>query len=240
MKAVFFDLYETLVTHFDPNWVPPPQSIAQRLGIKESTFTEHWPQLDRSWQAGEISQYGDALTQLCAAEGKEPDLTVIEELYGEYQARIARLFAIIEPEIIEMLNALRRSKLKLGVITNASDLDVEPWQTSELAPLFDDVVISHEVGLLKPDPRIYELACKRIEVRPGDAIFAGDGGSDELRGAEEFGLDPKWCIWFLGRWPAGVTPNGFPGGEWRDRPFDGPSPYERFSRPQDLLAVILS
>ena len=45
IDAVLFDLYETLVTHFYPAWAPPPRSIAQRLGIDEDHFQQHWPRL---------------------------------------------------------------------------------------------------------------------------------------------------------------------------------------------------
>jgi putative hydrolase of the HAD superfamily len=42
--------------------------------------------------------------------------------------------------------------------------------------------------MLKPDPRIYALACDRLDVAPGDALFVGDGANDELAGAERAGL----------------------------------------------------
>ena len=52
MQAVIFDLYETLVTLFVPDWLPPRESIAQRLDVDERTFEETWSRrapARRSW-----------------------------------------------------------------------------------------------------------------------------------------------------------------------------------------------
>ena len=40
----------------------------------------------------------------------------------------------------------------------------------------------------KPDPRVYALACNRLEVQPGECLFIGDGGSRELTGATNAGM----------------------------------------------------
>ena len=63
--------------------------------------------------------------------------------------------------------------------------DVEDvWDETPLAPHFDDVVLSCAVGLRKPDPAIYQLACERLGVEPEECLFVGDGANDELAGAE--------------------------------------------------------
>ena len=239
MKAVLFDLYETLVTHFDPDWVPPFRSIAQRLGVEEHIFENLWHRFDEAWQLGEISHYQEALAQLCTAAGREPDLALIEVLSREYRVIKAQPFETMEPEIVEMVATLKQSGLKLGIVTNASDLDAAPWPNCLLASFFDDFVASHRVGLLKPDKRIYELACRRLDIRPTEAIFVGDGGAKELYGATQARLTAYWSTWFLDRWPEGIRPNGFTGDEWRQHSIKGKPPYNRFVRPRDLLAAIL-
>ncbi|HEY8030652.1 MAG TPA: HAD family hydrolase, partial [Gaiellaceae bacterium] len=47
---------------------------------------------------------------------------------------------------------------------------------------------SSAVGLRKPDPQIYRLACERLGVEPHESVFVGDGGNDELAGAERVGM----------------------------------------------------
>lgn len=235
MKAIFFDLYETLVTHFDPNWAPPPQSIARRLGVEDHTFNSLWSRSDTAWQLGEISSYAEALAQVCVAAGSEPDVALLSQLSDEYQLMTAQVFEKIESEIVEMVAGLKQSGLKLGIITNAGDLDTVPWFDCCLAPYFDDFIASHEVALLKRDERIFELACRRLDIRPTEVIFVGDGGGNELYGATQAGLKVYWCTWFLDRWPEGIRPSGFPGDEWRQYPITGDLPYERLTQPSDLL-----
>ena len=189
-----------------------------------------------AWQAGEIGRYDEALTQLCAASGKVPDVSLLAELSNEYLGMRRRAFEAKEPEVVEMVASLKQSGLKLGIISNASDLDVALWPDCRFAPFFDDFVASYRVGLVKPDKRIYELACRRLDVRPTEVIFVGDGGSNELYGATQTGITAYWCTWFLDRWPEGIRPNGFPGDDWRQHTDRVESPpYERLARPQELL-----
>jgi putative hydrolase of the HAD superfamily len=238
MKAVIFDLYETLVTYFDPHWTPPPRSIAQRLGVEERVFASLWPHFDNAWESGQIGHYQDALAQFCAAAGAKPGAGVLAELLTERRLITARPFKAVEPEIVEMTAALKQSGLKLGVITNANNLGAAHWPDTPLAPYFDVFVASHEAGMLKPDRRIYELACRRLGIAPAEAAFVGDGGANELHGAAEVGMKPYWCTWFFDRWPEAITPNSFPG-DWRQRPLKGEPPYPRVARPQELLDTVL-
>ena len=236
-RVIFFDLFETLITHFDPDWTPPPQTIAARLGISDDIYNASWPEFDRAWQAGQIATHGDALARLCAVAGNETVPDVVTELTREYEQEIARIYGSIESEIIAMVSTLKDSGFKLSIITNASDLDTAPWPGCALAPYFDDFVASHDVGLLKRDRRIFDLACERLGVEQADALFVGDGGGDELRGATEAGMDAYWCTWFLDLWPAGIRPNGFPGDDWRQSATPAAPPYPRLARPSDVIDV---
>ena len=63
------------------------------------------------------------------------------------------------------------------------------WDETPLGGEFDATVFSCDVGVSKPDPRIYEIACERLEVEPAECLFVGDGANDELPGAERVGHD---------------------------------------------------
>jgi epoxide hydrolase-like predicted phosphatase len=68
-----------------------------------------------------------------------------------------------------------RLRLKTGLLSNAWDnLRRVVNDTWEIADAFDDIVISAEVGISKPDPRIYELAVQRLGVLPRQAVFVDD------------------------------------------------------------------
>lgn len=62
------------------------------------------------------------------------------------------------------------------------------WEQTPLAQVIDVAVFSSSVGLRKPDPRIYRLACARLGIESETAIFVGDGANDELAGAERVGM----------------------------------------------------
>ena len=93
----------------------------------------------------------------------------------------------LDERLLAFLRQLRSSH-KTGLITNAWP-NVRPWIDGEwhLTDLFDVVVISAEVGLAKPDPRIYQLALERLGVAPQDAVFIDDA-SENVEAAAALGL----------------------------------------------------
>ncbi len=62
------------------------------------------------------------------------------------------------------------------------------WKAGPLQSLVDAAVFSCNVGLLKPDPRIYSHVCGLLDVSPERCLFVGDGGSRELTGARDAGM----------------------------------------------------
>jgi putative hydrolase of the HAD superfamily len=90
-----------------------------------------------------------------------------------------------EPAMVEAVREIRAGGLKTGMLSNS-------WSTAHydrdlLAELFDDVVISADVGLHKPQPEIYELAAKRLEVEPAECLFVDDL-RENCEGAEAVGM----------------------------------------------------
>jgi putative hydrolase of the HAD superfamily len=99
---------------------------------------------------------------------------------------IERMFAELRPEesMIETVKAVGAAGLKTGLISNSWGLGIY-----ERAPidLFDATVISGDVGLHKPQPEIYLLACERLEVEPAQAVFVDDL-RENCDGAEAVGM----------------------------------------------------
>lgn len=103
------------------------------------------------------------------------------------------------------LLAIRRIRAlgkKVCLVSNADVIDVIGWQGSPLRALFDEVVFSCEVGVAKPDHRIYEIAMNKFGVEAERCLFVGDGGNDELRGAKGLGIATVLTTQFRGKlWP---------------------------------------
>jgi len=174
LRAVIFDLWDTLAL-----W--PSESFEQ---VKRD-LGRHIADLDRIWdttyherQVGPIEAYFRGLGLA--------DETVAECV--RIRAAFTRDALVPRDGAVETLEELRRRGIKRGLISVCSSDVEELWDETKLAPHLDAVVLSCAVGLSKPDPRIYELACDRLDVGPDECLFVGDGANDELAGAERVGM----------------------------------------------------
>ena len=105
----------------------------------------------------------------------------------------------IDPGILNCLREIKERGLKIGLISNADAFDDMYWDESPLKQFFDDAVFSYRARLLKPDRRIYKLSLKNLGVTAKEAVFVGDGGSDELHGAKRIGMRTVWTE-YLHKW----------------------------------------
>ena len=107
----------------------------------------------------------------------------------------------IDGQIVDTIRQLKESGLKIGLISNADVCDRLYWDQSPVYPYFDDSIFSCDVTMLKPDPEIFLLSLSRLGVKPSEALFVGDGGSRELKGAKAVGMGTV-CTEYLTRHPA--------------------------------------
>lgn len=228
VDAVFFDLFETLVTSFDPLWSPGP-STGERLGLDPRAFEAEWQARRPGRYTGALPDYRDALRAICHALGCTPDETVIEQLYEKRRAFFAAACARTSDDVIALLKFLRSLELRVGIISNSVPEFVGAWQQSSIQSFVEDVIFSHEVGYAKPQAGIYFLACQRAGVDPTRAIFVGDGDTDELAGAEQVGMRAFWATWFLDQWPAGTRARSL---------HEKSPPYPRLRQPADLVRIL--
>lgn len=99
------------------------------------------------------------------------------------------------------LEALRTRGLRLGLITNGPRIKQQhKVDVLGVRHLFDTVLVSAEVGLEKPDPRIFHRAAEELGVEPTRCLFVGDNPEKDVLGAEQAGMQPVWIPAELG-WP---------------------------------------
>jgi putative hydrolase of the HAD superfamily len=137
-----------------------------------------WSRLER----GELSfdEFCDAFDAECAAHG---GAVSARELMGA-----VRVGLDARPGMVTAIAAIRRHGLKTAALTNNwADDPARADRESSTDEWFDVVVESAVEGLRKPDPRIYELVCARLDVSPSATVFLDDLGAN-LKPARELGM----------------------------------------------------
>ena len=113
----------------------------------------------------------------------------------------------------DVFSTLGRLRVPLGVITNGNnEQQRRKLERTGLAPFFSAVVTSDELGVAKPDSRIFAEACQRGGVDPQNAVFIGDNWSADVEGSLAAGLRPIW----LRRSPRTTPPATM--ASWTSRP----------------------
>lgn len=191
--AVFFDLFETLVTEAGVR-VPRASSLGARLGIDPDAYRAEWRRRRPEVVLGRLS-FRNALAETAAALGGVIAGSALDAACADRAAAKAAVLRTIDPAVIETLESLRGLGIKLGVVSNCFAEDVAGWAVSPLAALFDWTTFSFAERLAKPDTRIYRAACRGLGVEPGESLFVGDG-ADEVAGAKDAGLRAHRALWF--------------------------------------------
>jgi putative hydrolase of the HAD superfamily len=189
---VIFDLWDTLVDFDVAAGRAFQDRVAERLGRDPDEFAALWVEGRAVRESGTLRNY---LLGIGVAED------LVDELV-DWRRESTRALLSPRPGAVETLEALHARGHRLGLITVCSEDVPDVWSETVFANVFDATVFSCSVGLRKPDPRIYRIACEELSVEPEDAVFVGDGANDELAGAERVGMrailihrageDPLW------------------------------------------------
>ena len=179
---MIFDLWDTLVD-FDPAASREGSTLlAQRAGADPELFVEAWTAARPERDVGPLL---DNVRAVCAQLGLDG---VDHEALCDLRREWARAALVPRPGAVETLQELGLRGLRRGLVSVCSSDVEDVWDETALAPHLDATVFSCAVGLRKPDPRIYLLACDRLGVEPHECLFVGDGANDELAGAERVGM----------------------------------------------------
>jgi HAD superfamily hydrolase (TIGR01549 family) len=196
INAIVFDLFETLVTesHSAPTRA---STLAAALGLERQAYRAAWKARRPSIVVGRLS-LADALTEISHGLAGTVDTAAVEGICRQRVREKAEAYARTDAQVMSLIAELVRRDVRLGIISNGFKEDVFGWADCTLAPAFQCAVFSCDEGVAKPDPEIYRRALHRLGVRPETAIYIGDGGDNELNGAEQAGLRAWRAAWFAG------------------------------------------
>ncbi len=189
LRAVLFDYNGTLtVSASAEDRRSGVARVAAALGVAaeplfetiSSTFTER-----ATGRCGDLVATMAWLADRC---GHRPSTSELEaacslriEIEREYASRL-------RSDAIGTLRLLRERGLRVGVISDCTHELPDFWASLPVACLVDATVFSVVVGQRKPHPSLYRSACDQLGISPSEAIYVGDGGSNELSGAVAVGI----------------------------------------------------
>jgi epoxide hydrolase-like predicted phosphatase len=177
IRAVYFDLGGVIVR---TEYQAPRQHLADRLGIEYEDLVN-------------LVFAGDTARQASIGQLSEDEhwAAVMRRLHlRESQTRAVRdeFFAgdITDLALLDFMRGLRR-QFKVGLISNAWS-GLRPWIVSKkFEDVFDAMTISAEVGVMKPDARIFHMALEKLDVAPSESIFLDDF-LENVTGARALGM----------------------------------------------------
>lgn len=176
-RAVFFDLGGVIQR---TEYQAPREHLAQRLATEYENLVRLVFQSETSRKAslGEISAAEHWAAVARKLNRPESDAKI---LHDEFFAG-----DIMDHKLLDFIRSLR-PRYKTGLISNAWG-DLREWVVTEkFEDAFDCMVISAEIGVMKPKPEIYLLALKQLGVSPAESIFVDDF-IENVEGARAVGM----------------------------------------------------
>jgi putative hydrolase of the HAD superfamily len=200
IKAVFFDLYHTLIGYNPPREETLAGTLV-RMGINVSVKTLRRPMVTadeyfyreatkkalRDRNREETFALWTGYYQVVLKEaGISPASEVIQGILEDMQK--TRYEMALFEDVLPALNTLAERKLLLGLISNV-DKDISPLLDKlGVLPLLKVCMTSQEAGVSKPDPGIFHKGAEHAGVVPGDALYVGDQWVVDVQAARTAGM----------------------------------------------------
>lgn len=194
IKAVIFDMYETLITLFQ-NPLYFGTQMAIDAGISEEEFQLLWKPTEYGRTIGEINL--EETLEFILKEKQCYSKELFSKIVDKRKMSKKECFKHLHPEILPMLKELKKKGICIGLISNCFSEEVEAIRNSELFPYFDATYLSFEQGLQKPEKEIFIRCMNKLSVSSDECIYVGDGGSFELETASEIGMKAIQAVWYF-------------------------------------------
>lgn len=204
IRAVVFDLYNTLCANPRGSWIKTFQKICQieHLELDPADLYTHWKDLELNTRRERVNIDDISLTRRFVPY-RDVWESCFREIFGYFRfqadpADAARL--CIEdmgqrplfPGSRTVLEILRR-KYKIGLLSNADDSFLLPFlEKAELG--FDAALSSENVGAYKPHPKGFMTISAQLNVEPHQVLFVGDTLLDDILGAQRVGMMTAYVV----------------------------------------------
>ena len=188
IKAIIFDAYGTL---FDVN--SAAEKCKEKIGDKWEGFANYWrtTQLEYTWLRSLMKRHKnfweiteDSLDKSMKVFNIEPSMK--NELLDLYKVLSSY------PEVKDTLNELKKKKYKLAILSNGTPSLLDRLvSNNNLENIFDDIFSVEEVGIFKPDSKVYDIPIKKYKIQKQEIAFLSANTWD-VSGGGNFGYNSIW------------------------------------------------
>ena len=187
-KSVIFDAYGTL---FDVN--SAAEKCKDKIGDKWESFANFWrtTQLEYTWLRSLMKRHKDfwKVTEDSLDKSMKVfkiDIAMKNELLNLYRTLSPY------PEVNEVLNNLKKKNYKLSILSNGTPaLLNELVKNNNLENIFDDLFSIEEVGIYKPDSKVYDMPIKKYQIKSNEVAFLSANTWD-VSGGGNYGYNSIW------------------------------------------------
>ena len=222
IRAVIFDMYETLITHYHSPLYFGAQMAAD-AGIAEEKFQALWRPTEYDRTIGKLTL--EEVVESILRENQCYSEELVNKIVKKRIETKQDCFRQLHSEIIPMLKKLKEKGILIGLISNCFSEEAEVIRRSVLFPYFDAAILSYEQGVQKPDEEIYKRCMASLGVAPEECLYIGDGGSNELEAARTLGMKAFQAVWYLQ--------------EGTSQPMGRMEAFEQLESPRDVLEHLL-
>ena len=188
IKAIIFDAYGTL---FDVN--SAAEKCKSKIGDKWESFANYWrkTQLEYTWLRSLMGRHKDFWQITEDSLDKSIQAFNIDKAMKNELLDLYRILSPY-PEVKETLKKLKEKKYKLAILSNGTpSLLNELVKSNKLDNLFDDLFSIEEVGIYKPDSKVYDMPIKKYKIQKEEVVFLSANTWD-VSGGGNYGFKSIW------------------------------------------------
>ena len=188
IKAIIFDAYGTL---FDVN--SAAEKCKDKIGDKWEGFANYWrtTQLEYTWLRSLMNRHKDFWKITEDSLDKSMKFFKID---NSMRNDLLDLYKVLSPfsEVKETLNKLKKKDFKLAILSNGTPrLLGNLVKNNNLENIFDDIFSIEEVGIFKPDSKVYELPVNKYNIKKDEILFLSANTWD-VSGGGNYGYNSVW------------------------------------------------
>ena len=188
IKAIVFDAYGTL---FDVN--SAAEKCKEKIGDKWESFANYWrtTQLEYTWLRSLMRRHKDFWQVTEDSLDKSMKAFKID---SSMKNKLLDLYKALStyPEVKEVLNKLKEKDCKLSILSNGTPALLNQLvKSNNLEDLFDDIFSIEEVGVYKPDGKVYDMPINKYKIKPNEIAFLSANTWD-VSGGGNYGYNAVW------------------------------------------------